>query len=91
MNGNLGLHVIEPKPGVFVFVGTLPAALATWVPATTAAVMAGRAVTAPNGAVVEPTWPTFTTAEAAVAFAAAAGFTAKVSGAAAKKPVWRKS
>lgn len=59
--GNLGLHVIKNPAGTFSFVGTVPAALATWVPASTAAVMGGRAVTAPNGAVVEPEWPVFPT------------------------------
>lgn len=77
MFSNLGLHVIEPKTGVFIFVGSVPAALATLVPATTADVMAGRAFKA-NGALVAPKFPTFPTAVAAVAFAAAAGFTAKL-------------
>lgn len=78
MFSNLGLHVLEPKTGVFIFVGSVPAALATLVPATTADVMAGRAMTAPNGAVVAPKFPSFPSAAEAVAFAAAAGFTAKL-------------
>lgn len=78
MFSNLGLHVIEPKAGVFIYVGSVPAALARMVPATTADVMAGRAITAPNGAVVAPKFPSFLSAKAAVAFAAAAGFEAKL-------------
>jgi len=74
---NLGLHVIKFPVGTFGFVGSVPAALATMVPATTSDIRAGRALTAPNGAVVAPKFPTFPTAAAAVAFAAGLGFTAK--------------
>ncbi len=80
MFGNLGLHVIKNPAGTFSFVGSVPAALATLVPASTADVMAGRAFSVPNGAVVAPKFPVFPTAAAAVAFAASHGFSATVSG-----------
>lgn len=80
MFGKLGLHVIKFPVGTFGFVGTVPLALATMVPATTADIMAGRAVEASNGAVVAPKFPTFPTADAALKFAAANGFVASYNG-----------
>ncbi len=77
MFGNLGVHIIKNPAGTFSFVGTLPAALATLVPATTADIMAGRAFTAPNGAVVAPKFPVFATAADAAAFAAGLGIAVK--------------
>jgi hypothetical protein len=73
MFGNLGVHIIEPKPGVFSFVGTLPAALGDVVPATTDDIRGGRAIEAPNGAVVTVRFPVFPTRAAAVAHAEARG------------------
>jgi hypothetical protein len=77
MFSNLGLHVILNPAGTFSFVGSIPMALATMVPATAADVMAGRAVTGPDGAILAPKFPVFPTRDAAVAFAASKGFTVR--------------
>jgi hypothetical protein len=74
---NFGLHVISNPTGTFSFVGSLPLALATLVPATNADVMGQRAFRAPDGQLVAPKWPTFPTEADAVAFAARHGFTAR--------------
>lgn len=72
MFGNLGVHVIKHSSGRYGFVGSLPQVLATMVPATTADVMAGRAVETPDG-LRAPKFPVFETREAAVEFAASKG------------------
>lgn len=78
MFGNLGVHVIEPKAGVFSYVGSLPMVLATMVPATDADVMGGRAHKNPHdGKLYAPKFPRFASREAAVAFAAEQGVVAR--------------
>lgn len=80
MFGNLGVHVIPYQNGRWGFVGTLPTVLGEAVRATTEDIMAGRAETNPHdGEAYTLKFPSFDTAEEAVAFAAKRGITAKVS------------
>jgi hypothetical protein len=74
MFGNLGLHVIKFPSGRYGYVGSIPTALGTEVPATTAAVMGCRSHYSAAGELVEWKFPAFDTEEAARAFATAKGF-----------------
>ena len=70
MFGNLGVHVIEFPSKRFGFVGTLPAALGTVVPASTADVMGGRAFRDPGtGEAVTVKFPSFETRVEAIEYA----------------------
>lgn len=67
---SMGLHIIKNPAGTYSFVGSIPANLCEWVPATSADVMAGRAQKNPNtGTWVAPKKPIFTEVTAAVDFA----------------------
>ncbi len=75
ISGGLGLHVHEPRRGVFAFVGSIPLALAEMVPATSADVRGGRATRDERGQLVAPKFPTFTSRIDAEIYAAVRGFT----------------
>ncbi len=75
MFGNLGCHVNKFPSGRWGYVGTLPTILAQEIPASTSAVMGGRAHRDANGAIMEWKFPTFETRDEAVAFAAARNVT----------------
>jgi hypothetical protein len=72
--GSLGLHVIKFPSGRVGYVGTIPAALGDEVPASTAAVMGGRAFKNAAGEIVEIKFPSFETDDAARRHAAARGY-----------------
>jgi len=74
MFSNLGLHVIQFPSGRFGFVGSIPTALATMRPATTADVMGGRCFRGADGTLQAWQFPVFDSAEDARAFAASKGF-----------------
>jgi len=74
MFSNLGLHVIQFPSKRFGFVGSIPAALGTEVPASRAAVMGGRSFYNAAGELVEIKFPVFDTEAEARAFAASKGF-----------------
>ena len=59
MISNLGLHVIKFPSGKYGFVGNIPLDMASMVPASTSAVMGGRAIRNEDGKLVEPKWPVF--------------------------------
>jgi hypothetical protein len=67
---NMGCHLIQYSTKRWGFVGTLPIALATLVPADTSAAMGGRAFRDDSGALVMPKFPTFETNVDALNFAA---------------------
>lgn len=75
-----GLHVIKNPAGSYSYVGTLPAALGTEVPAKPADVYGGRAYRKscdhdPTGwKLVTLKFPVFATREEAVSFAESKGF-----------------
>lgn len=74
MFANLGLRVHEFPSGRFGYVGSVPSALGEWVPATESDVMGGRATRAADGSLVAIRFPSFATAEEAIAHAHAKGF-----------------
>lgn len=79
MFSNLGLHVLKNPAGTYSYVGSIPTALGTVVPATRAAVLGQRAwIDKDTDALMMYQFPVFESAEAAVAFAASKGFEAKV-------------
>ena len=77
MFGNLGLHVIKFPSGRFGYVGSIPTALGTQVPASTAAVMGCRSFRNDAGELVEWKFPVFDTEAEARAFAQDKGFPAR--------------
>lgn len=74
MFGKLGLHIIKFPSGRFGYVGSIPTALGTEVPASTAAVMGCRAHYNAAGDLVEWKFPVFDTEAAARDFAKSKGF-----------------
>jgi hypothetical protein len=74
MFGNLGLHCHKFPSGKYGFVGSIPAALGSEVPASTAAVMGGRSFWNAKRELVELKFPVFATEAEAAAFARAKGF-----------------
>lgn len=74
---NFGLHIIQYPSGRFGYVGSVPTALATLVPATMDDIRAGRAFTGEDGKTMTWKFPVFKTREAAVAFAQEHGFTVR--------------
>ena len=77
MFNNLGVHVIKNPAGTFSFVGTLPMVLADMVPAASDDIRGGRAYTAPNGSIVAPKFPVFTSREDAISYARNRGIQVK--------------
>lgn len=73
---NLPLCVIQFPTGRYGFVGGIPLALGTLVPATPSDVMGGRAIRDDAGSLVAPKFPTFETGNEAVEFAKFRGFNA---------------
>lgn len=71
----LGCHVIQFPSKRFGYVGSLPTSLAREIPASTSAVMGGRAFTNAAGEIVEWKFPSFDTEAEARAFAAEHGVT----------------
>lgn len=74
----LPLYVIQFPSKRFGYVGSIPTALGSEIPADASAVMGGRAHRAADGSLVEWKFPTFDTESAALAFAASKGFEARV-------------
>ena len=72
-----GLHVIRFPSGRYGFVGSIPKALGTEIPANKAAVMGGRAFRNAEGEIVEIKFPVFETEDAAREFAASRGYAVK--------------
>lgn len=70
MFGNLGCHLMHFPSGRYGYVGTIPTVLGEQMPASTSAVLGGRAFTNLEGALVEWKFPTFATADEARAHAA---------------------
>jgi hypothetical protein len=70
---NYGLHIIQFPSGRYGFVGSIPSTLGTEIPASTAAIMGGRAYRNKQGAIVELTFPVFATETEAREFAASKG------------------
>lgn len=73
MFGKLGLHVIKFPSGRFGYVGSIPTALGTEIPASRNAVMGCRTHYAADGSLVEWKFPTFETETEAREFAASKG------------------
>ena len=73
MFGNMGLHTIQYPTKKWGFVGSIPVALGEQVPATTSAVMGGRAFWNEKKELVEWKFPVFESQEAAIEFAKAKG------------------
>ena len=70
MFNNLGIHVIKFPSGRYGFVGPLPITLCdVFNPPSTADIMAGRTIEK-DGETVTPHWPSFSTWEEAVKYAA---------------------
>lgn len=69
-----GLHIIQFPSGRYGFVGSIPTALGTEIPASRSAVLGCRAYRNIKGDAVELKFPTFTTEEEARQFAKAKGF-----------------
>lgn len=75
---NMGVHIIESKPGCHIYVGSIPAILGETVKATTADIMGGRAWTdKTTGETVTIKFPRFDTRQAAVDFAESKGVSVK--------------
>lgn len=74
MFSNLGLHVIQYPTGRFGYVGSIPRSLGNEIPASSNAVMGGRAYRNARGEIVETKFPSFTTREDAIVYAAERGF-----------------
>jgi hypothetical protein len=74
MFGSLPLIVMRAPSGKYIYRGSIPGELGTAVPATTSAVMGGRAFLV-DGKCFEMSFPAFATSAEAVAFAVSKGFT----------------
>lgn len=72
-HANYGLHIIQFPSKRYGFVGSVPSVLGTEVPASTAAVMGGRAYRNTKGEIVELKFPVFDTEAEASEFAASKG------------------
>lgn len=77
MFGNMGCHIIEFPSKRWGFVGSVPTALCTEVPATTADVLRCRTHRNEQGELVTWKTPVFETREEAVSFAASKGVEVK--------------
>jgi hypothetical protein len=78
MINHAGLYVIEFPSGRFGYVGSIPTALGSEVPADRSAIMGGRAHRDATGQLVEWSFPSFATEVEAITYAAERGFTAAV-------------
>jgi hypothetical protein len=85
LRGNMGLHVIEPKKGVFVYVGSIPFDVMDVKKATSDDVRGGRAFYGDDGKLYTRKSPIFKTRKAAVAFAKKKGYKIIPPGKSAKK------